>query len=68
MPPAWRSARWIASTPTLHPTDQYFIDPNAGIDCGVCVDPCPVDAIYPEDEVPEEWRGFIQINTDYFKK
>jgi NAD-dependent dihydropyrimidine dehydrogenase PreA subunit len=49
-------------------SDQYFIDPDECIDCGACVDPCPVDAIYPEDEVPEEWRGFIQINTDYFKK
>ncbi|TMF27858.1 MAG: ferredoxin [Chloroflexi bacterium] len=28
---------------------------------------CPVDAIFPEDEVPEQWRNFIQINADYFK-
>jgi ferredoxin len=32
------------------------------------VDPCPVDAIYPEDEVPQEWTSFIKINADYFKK
>jgi hypothetical protein len=31
-------------------------------------DPCPVDAIYPEDEVPAEWASFIKINADYFKK
>jgi ferredoxin len=32
------------------------------------VDPCPVDAIFPEDEVPAQWRDFIKINADYFKK
>jgi hypothetical protein len=26
-----------------------------------------VDAIFPEDEVPEQWRNFIKINADYFK-
>src|SRR2546422_7877926 len=24
-----------------------------------CVDPCPVDAIFPEDEVPEQCREYI---------
>jgi formate hydrogenlyase subunit 6/NADH:ubiquinone oxidoreductase subunit I len=33
-----------------------------------CVDPCPVDAIYPEDEVPAAWANFITVNADYFKK
>ena len=31
-----------------------------------CVEVCPVDAIYPEDEVPAEWQSFIRINRDYF--
>jgi hypothetical protein len=26
-----------------------------------------VDAIFPEDEVPEQWRDYIKINADYFK-
>ena len=47
---------------------MLFIDPDECIDCGACVDPCPVDAIFPEDEVPEQWRNFIKINADYFKK
>ncbi|HZU15426.1 MAG TPA: 4Fe-4S binding protein [Candidatus Dormibacteraeota bacterium] len=47
---------------------MYYIDPDECIDCGACVDPCPVDAIYPEDEVPAEWTQFIKINADYFKK
>jgi len=47
--------------------EMYFIDPDECIDCGACVDPCPVDAIFPEDEVPAEWTSFIKINVDYFK-
>jgi hypothetical protein len=31
------------------------------------VDPCPVAAIYPEDEVPAEQKKFIAWNFDYFK-
>ena len=48
--------------------EMYYIDPDECIDCGACVDPCLVDAIFPEDEVPEQWRNFIQINADYFQK
>ena len=31
---------------------MLYINPDECIDCGACVDPCPVAAIYPEDEVP----------------
>lgn len=47
-------------------SEQYFIDHDECMDCGACVDPCPVDAIYPEDEVPAQWLSFIKINRDYF--
>jgi ferredoxin len=63
-----RSALSTASIPTTRRTSLYYIDPDECIDCGACVDPCPVDAIYPEDEVPAEWTQFIQVNADYFKK
>jgi Fe-S-cluster-containing hydrogenase component 2 len=33
-----------------------------------CADICPVTAIYPEEEVPEKWKSFIQANCDYWKK
>lgn len=48
--------------------DQLYIDPNECIDCGLCEPECPVDAIFMEDEVPDQWKSFIQINADLSKK
>ena len=39
------------------------IDPDECIDCTLCVAECPVDAIYPEDEVPNDQRHFIELNA-----
>ena len=41
-----------------------FIHPDECIDCGACEPECPVDAIFPEDDVPEQWQPFIQANAD----
>ena len=38
------------------------IDPNECIDCDACVSECPVEAIYPDDEVPEKWEDYIELN------
>ena len=43
-----------------------YIDPEECIDCGACEPECPVEAIFEEDAVPEEWKKFIKINYDYF--
>jgi ferredoxin--NADP+ reductase len=47
---------------------MLYIDPDTCIDCGLCVDECPVQAIFPEEDLPEEWHKYIQINTDYFEE
>jgi NAD-dependent dihydropyrimidine dehydrogenase PreA subunit len=47
---------------------QLYINPDECIDCGACEPACPVSAIFPEEEVPEKWKQFIQINYDYWKK
>ena len=39
------------------------IDPEECIDCGACEPECPVEAIAPEDAVPEKWAEFIEINA-----
>ncbi|MBI2423631.1 MAG: ferredoxin family protein [Candidatus Hydrogenedentes bacterium] len=41
------------------------IDPDDCIDCGACVDHCPVNAIYPQDTVPAKWHSYILLNRKY---
>lgn len=43
---------------------MLFIDPAVCIDCTLCVAVCPVDAIYRDDDVPEEEKGFIELNKE----
>jgi ferredoxin len=38
------------------------IDPFECIDCDACVSECPVEAIYPDDEVPMKWEHYIELN------
>ena len=57
----------------IHPIDgedvnQLFIDPDECIDCGACEPECPVEAIFTEEDLPEEWAHFTKINADYFLK
>ena len=42
--------------------EMYYIDPDECIDCGACVPECPVQAIFPADEVPAEWQHWTAIN------
>ena len=48
--------------------EMLYIDPEVCIDCGLCIDECPVQAIFTEEDLPEEWNKYIQINADWFKK
>lgn len=41
-----------------------IIDPDECIDCAVCVPECPVNAIYAEEDLPENQRHFIAINRE----
>ena len=43
---------------------QLVIDPDECIDCSACVAECPVEAIYAEDEVPEEFEDAIAQNAE----
>jgi len=47
--------------------NQLYIDPEECIDCNVCTPECPVEAIFMEEDVPEEWEEFIEINAEYFQ-
>jgi ferredoxin len=43
------------------------IDPEECIDCNLCVSECPAEAIFPEDDVPENQRQFIALNAELAK-
>ncbi|MGL6096926.1 MAG: indolepyruvate ferredoxin oxidoreductase subunit alpha [Fimbriiglobus sp.] len=43
---------------------QLYIDPDDCIDCGACVPECPVEAIFPDTDVPAKWVAFVQLNAD----
>jgi ferredoxin len=44
-----------------------YINPDECIDCNVCVEACPVAAIYADREVPSEQREFQLINQLWFE-
>lgn len=46
--------------------EMLYIHPEECIDCGACEPECPVEAIFAEDEVPEEWSDFINKNYERF--
>ncbi len=47
--------------------DQLIIHPAECVDCDACRPACPVAAIFPEAEVPEQWRSYIVKNADFIK-
>jgi ferredoxin len=44
---------------------MLVIDPEECIDCGACEPECPVEAIFPEDALPEKWQPFVKINYSF---
>ena len=47
---------------------MLYIDPEECIDCGACVPERPVEAIFPEAEVPEQWQEYIDINYQWYSR
>ena len=43
------------------------IDPEECIDCTLCEPECPAEAIFAEDDLPENQDEFKQINADLAK-
>ena len=46
--------------------NMLYINPDECSDCGACAAECPVEAIFPEEDVPEEYEADTQRNADYF--
>jgi ferredoxin len=47
---------------------MLYIQPDECVDCDACVPVCPVTAIFPEDDVPSEWKQFTKVNADWFEE
>jgi ferredoxin len=44
--------------------NMLVIHPDECIDCALCEPECPVDAIFSEDEIPEDQQDFLQLNQE----
>ena len=47
---------------------MLYIHPDECVDCGACEPVCPVEAIYYEDDVPEQWKDYYKVNVDFFEE
>ena len=47
--------------------NMLVIDPDECIDCAVCIPECPVNAIYAEEDVPEDQKQFLGLNAELAK-
>src|SRR5690242_21559005 len=43
-----------------------YIHPDECIDCGACEPVCPVEAIYYEDYLPEQYTVYTEDNARFF--
>ena len=47
--------------------EMLYIDPDVCIDCGACIEACPVDAIALDINIEGPMAQFIKINADFYK-
>lgn len=48
--------------------NMLVINPDECIDCALCEPECPIDAIVPEDDVPEDQQVMIELNAELSQK
>lgn len=52
----------------FHEGPNYLvIDPDGCIDCGLCEPECPAEAIFAEDDLPEDQQHFLALNAELSK-
>jgi len=44
--------------------EMLLINAEVCVDCGACIYECPVDAIYPEEDVPASERTYTKFNIE----
>lgn len=48
--------------------NMLAINPDECIDCALCEPECPVNAIYAEDDLPENYKPFAALNAELSQK
>ena len=48
--------------------NMLVIDPEECIDCTLCVEECPAEAIFPEEELPNGQEHFLELNRQLAAK
>ena len=55
----------VCPVDSFHEGDHMlYINSETCIDCTQCVAECPVEAIFPDEDVPEDQRPFIELNRE----
>jgi ferredoxin len=47
---------------------MLYIDPKECICCDACIPECPVGAIFNNDNIPEPWLSFVELNAERTEK
>ncbi|MBS1806058.1 MAG: 4Fe-4S binding protein [Acidobacteria bacterium] len=45
---------------------QVYIEPERCICCGACVPVCPVNAIFLAEDLPPQWKDYVQTNAEWY--
>jgi ferredoxin len=48
--------------------NMLIIDPDECIDCAVCIPECPVNAIYAEEDLPQDQMHMTKLNAELSPK
>ncbi|MEA2639233.1 MAG: hypothetical protein QOF51_627 [Chloroflexota bacterium] len=57
----------VACIHTTPDSPQYYIDPDVCIECEQCKIVCPVEAIYLDYNLPDNWKDFVEVNARFFR-
>ena len=45
---------------------MMYVHPDECVDCGACEPVCPVEAIFYEDDLPDQLKDFYRVNVEFF--
>ena len=45
---------------------QMYVDPVGCIDCGACVSVCPTNSMFAAEEVPEQFKDYVDKNAAHY--